>query len=250
MYWVNRLLGATLDGIYPQYCSMCRLRSHTNIALCVICQHQLSPNTVACSRCALPLPAGELSAISPQKAPLCGHCQITSSPFDRVIAPWLYDEQLAYLLHRWKYQKDQRMTPVLAYLWASRLGSEFDPPDLLIPVPLHWRKFWHRGWNQSELLTLELRRQSPMLKKIELGTRWVQRHRATAPQATLGASQRKANMLGAFTVRRRCDNLRVAIIDDVLTTGATAGAMANALRDAGASGVDLWCIARTPEPQD
>jgi ComF family protein len=250
MHLVNRLLSAALDGIYPQYCSLCRLRSNTNIPLCTMCQHQLAPNTVACSRCALPLPAAERSSISTQKTSLCGNCQRVSSPFNRVIAPWLYDEQLAYLLHRWKYQKDQRITALLAHLWVSSIDSDFDPPDLLIPVPLHWRKFWHRGWNQSELLTLELRRQSPILRKIELGTRWVQRHRATAPQATLSASQRKANMLGAFTVRRRCDNLRVAIIDDVLTTGATAGAMANALRDAGASGVDLWCIARTPEPQD
>lgn len=246
---VNRAFVTALNGIYPQYCALCKLRSDTNIPLCVPCQLQLSPNTHACGRCAVPLPSPE-SSVSARKSLVCGNCQKVAPPFDRVIAPWLYDEQLAYLLHRWKYQNDQNMTALLAHLWLCHIDPELRAPDLLLPVPLHWRKFWHRGWNQSELLTIELRRQSPRLKKIQLGSRWVQRHRATASQATLSASQRKANMLGAFTVRQRCDNLRVAIVDDVITTGATAGAMATALRDAGACSVDLWCIARTPEPQD
>ena len=252
---VNNIVDSVLEGIFPQYCYLCRLRSHNKLPLCGECRRQLSPNSHACWRCALPLaqpqPMAQPESLeNPCQVVLCGSCQVAPPPFDHVIAPWLYDEQLAFLLHRWKYRGDQRLTGLLAQLLLSGIGSTMDPPDILIPVPLHWRKFWRRGWNQSELLALELRKQSPVLAKTKLATRAVQRHRATAPQAALSAAQRRANMLGAFTVRRRCDNLRVAILDDVVTTGATAAAMANALLDAGASGVELWCIARTPEPQE
>jgi ComF family protein len=157
---------------------------------------------------------------------------------------------MAFLLHRWKFNGERRISSLLAYLWLSQQSSNTAPPDLIVPVPLHWSKLWRRGFNQSQLLGMELQRQCAALNGIKLDARLIQRHRATPAQSTLSAAQRQSNLLGAFTARRRCDNLRVAIVDDVLTTGSTANAMATTLRDAGASHIEIWCMARTPEPRD
>ena len=80
--------------------------------------------------------------------------------------------------------------------------------------------------------------------------RLLKRQRATAAQSGLDARERRRNLHNAFTVRARCDNLRVAVVDDVVTTGATANAVASALKKAGANYVEIWCLARTPQPTD
>ncbi len=241
-----------LEGLFPNYCYLCGLRSYREQPLCTSCESGLSTNSNCCSRCALPL-ARPLCQSRLEAAPppvLCGSCLCSPPSFDRVIAPWLYDEQMAFLLHRWKFHGERRLTSVFAYLWLSQLVRSSELPDLIVAVPLHWSKLWRRGFNQSELLSAEIRRQCPVIRDIKLGTRLVQRHRATSAQSGLGAYQRKSNMRGAFTARQRCDNLRVAIVDDVLTTGATAAAVATTLRDAGASYIEIWCMARTPEPKN
>jgi ComF family protein len=183
------------------------------------------------------------------KAWLCGKCQHTPPPFDRVIAPWLYAEYFAHLIHQWKFHRQWRMTPLLAALWQLQV-DDHSPVDLLVPVPLHWRKRWQRGFNQSELLCRQLQATCLELKSCELAHRLVKRQRATAAQAGMGARQRRSNLKDAFAVRGRCDGQRIAIVDDVLTTGETAAALAEALRSAGASYIEVWCLARTPHPGD
>jgi len=250
---VNKMISSALEGLFPNYCYLCGLRSYRSLPLCHDCEQGLAGNCHCCSRCALPLHqpiSGGLELEPAPEPPLCGQCLQNPPAYDRVIAPLLYEEQMAFLIHRWKFHRERRLTSLLAYLWLSRRGAYPDDPDLIIPVPLHWRKLWQRGFNQSELLGAELRSQCRQLKQVKLATRWVQRHRATIAQSGLAAAQRKSNLLGAFTARRRCDNLRIAIIDDVLTTGATASVLATTLRDAGASHIEVWCMARTPEPRD
>ena len=245
------LLGATLEGFFPNYCYLCGLRSYRDQPLCTACQCNLSSNEYCCSRCALPLPGPALQVlpICTERTQLCGQCLNSPPAFDRVIAPWLYDEQLAFLLHRWKFHRERRLSRMFAHLWLSRLNEDPELPDTILPVPLHWSKLWRRGFNQSELLAVALRKQCQVLQTVTLGTGLVQRHRATSAQSRLSAAQRVSNMRGAFTARQRCDNLRIAIVDDVLTTGATASSLATTLRDAGASTIEIWCLARTPEPQ-
>ena len=109
-------------------------------------------------------------------------------------------------------------------------------------MPLHWRKRFSRGYNQSDLLAKEIARLRGLrVKKI------VRRVKATAPQAGLSNSKRRLNMRGAFAVRKGVDlkGLRVLLIDDVLTTGATASACAKVLRRAGAKHVAVAAVART-----
>ncbi len=238
---VNKVLTALLTGLFPDHCALCGMRSFRPLPLCRECEYELQANTNCCYRCAIPLPPVlELSS-----SPLCGKCLQAPPPFQRVIAPWLYCERLAYLIQRWKFHEERGLTPLLTSLWLQQ-ADNLNPVDVLIPVPLHWRRLWQRRFNQSRLLCQQLRILAPELVPARLDHRSVYRSRPTAAQSGMGAVQRAANLRGAFTAKIRYDNLRVAIIDDVFTTGATATAMAVALRSAGASHIEVWCLARTP----
>lgn len=236
---VNNIASNLLDGLFPHYCALCGLRSHRPLALCVACEWELPANSCGCLRCAIPIPGAA------GNTRVCGRCLQSPPPFDRVVAPWLYGEYFGHLIHQWKYRRDRTMTGLLAALWLQR-AQAYGPVDVLVPVPLHWRRRWLRGFNQSELLCRELLAICPTLSDCKLATGLVKRRRATASQSGMTARERAGNLVGAFTVRGRCDNLRVAVVDDVLTTGATATAVATALAAAGAPYIEVWCLARTP----
>ena len=244
-----KLMPYVLDGLFPNYCLLCGLRSYRDFALCDPCESGLAANDVSCAQCALPIP-GPLQNPGGSRGALCGQCLLSPPAFDRVVAPWLYDEQMAFLIHRWKFHGERQLTPLLAHLWLKQFSGKLQTIDIIVPVPLHWSKFWLRGFNQSEILAAALRGQCKALQAVRLSTHLVQRHQATLPQSSLPALARKSNLIAAFTARQRCDNLRIAIVDDVLTTGATATAMATTLRDAGAAHIEIWCLARTPAPNN
>jgi len=241
---VNNIGTRLLDGLFPHHCALCGLRSHRQVPLCLDCESEMPINQDCCERCAIPLPATVAGSAT---ARFCGRCLHTPPPFDRVIAPWLYEEYLAHLIHQWKFHRERRMTALLATLWQQRAELR-SPVDLLVPVPLHWRKRWQRGFNQSELLCRQLHATCPALKSCRIAHRLVTRQRSTAAQAGLDARQRASNLKSAFKVHGSCDKLRIAIVDDVLTTGTTAAAVAAALATAGASYIEVWCLARTPSP--
>ena len=233
---VNKLNEALWDSLFPGYCLVCDLPCAGLRPLCGECRNALRANSRACERCALPLASGSL----------CGRCLESPPPFSRTLAPWLYEDCLGGIIHRWKSGGEQRLSPLLADLWLQRQ----QPPevDLLVPVPLHWRRLWQRGFNQSVLLTDALRRGHPALRQVPLLVRGLRRNRSTGSQRGLNARQRQRNLAHAFTVTAPCASLRTAIVDDVMTTGATATALAQALLNAGAAEVQLWCLARTPQP--
>ncbi|MEP1596630.1 MAG: ComF family protein, partial [Halieaceae bacterium] len=176
---------------------------------------------------------------------LCGRCLTQPPAFDQVRAAWLYDPQLAALITAWKYHRDLRLTPLLASLLLVGHAAG-EPPDLILAVPLHWRRLLWRGFNQSqELVAAAFGQQQPRAQVL------VCKRRMHSPaQSSLGARQRNTLPAHAFTVQGRCDNLRVALVDDVMTTGATAHALSLKLKAAGASHVEVWCIARTPAPDN
>ena len=245
---VDKLINTLLEGLFPNYCILCGLRSHGPLPLCMACERDLHPNTSCCHRCALPLPPPQhqLQA-GPAQQVLCGNCLQAPPLFDRVLAPWIYCDQLAHIIGRWKFHGETRLTPLLASLWLKQAATP-GSVDLLIPVPLHWRRLWQRGFNQSELLCRQLHLLAPAIAAARVDHRSVKRPRATAAQSGIGARRRATNMRGAFTATGLYANLRIAIVDDVLTTGATASALADTLLKAGANHVELWCLARTPAP--
>ena len=238
---VNRFTRWLLDGLFPQSCRLCGLASGRDIPLCRPCQQALPRNWHSCAQCALPLPPAEV------KLRICGRCQQQPPAFDAVRAPWLYDTQLAALITPWKYQRDQRLTPLLATLLLTG-EPHAPPPDLLIAMPLHWRRLLWRGFNQSEeLLAATVVQRRALAVACSSALRCTrQTHRPA--HSGLNARQRSALPADAFTVQGRCDNLRVALVDDVLTTGATAHSLSMQLKAAGASHIEVWCIARTPAP--
>lgn len=240
---VNNFGVRLLDGLFPNHCALCGLRSRRPQPLCLDCEQEMPRNHHCCTRCAIPLSPVTV----PEFERECGNCLHQAPPFDRVIAPWLYGEYFSRLIQLWKFQRDRRLTALLATLWRQQAELQYTI-DLLVPVPLHWRRQWRRGFNQSELLGRQLLNICPELRSCTLADGMVKRQRATAAQSGMNAAQRARNLVGAFTVCGPCDNLRVAIVDDVLTTGATAAAVASALKQAGAAHIEVWCLARTAAP--
>ncbi len=246
---VNSLGRLLADAFFPQRCALCGLRSDSPLPMCAGCRADLVRNAHACRRCAISLPApmpGARSSLAAGGA-ICGACLTHPPPFAQAIAPWIYDEHMAHIIQRWKYQSERWLTPLLSDLW-HRGATHSHNIDLMVPAPMHWQRRWRRGYNQAELLARQLQRQRGSPVQAAVHPTLVRRNRATRPQSGMGAGERKANLRGAFTVLGPCDNLRIAIVDDVLTTGATAAAIAHELAAAGAAHIEVWCLARTPAP--
>jgi ComF family protein len=171
----------------------------------------------------------------------CSLCRLGLTDFDTIYTFGSYADTLRELIHLFKYSQIRPLARPLGALIARAIPREHRF-DLIIPMPLHWKKRWSRGYNQSELLAKEIaRRWGVPIRKI------VRRVKPTAPQAGLSNSKRRLNVRGAFAVRKGANlkGLRVLLIDDVLTTGATAGACASVLKRAGASHVAVAVVART-----
>ena len=161
--------------------------------------------------------------------------------FDRGVAAFHYAPPIDWLITRLKFQGRLNHARLLGDLLAAHIAEQSaDPPDALIPVPLHPAGYRRRGFNQAERIATRL---APALgAPIRSGV--LQRARDTQRQSRLPANQRAANVRQAFEATRRLDDAHIAIVDDVVTTGHTAAAVAQTLRAAGAARVDLYCVAR------
>lgn len=170
----------------------------------------------------------------------CGLCQRGLTGFDGAYSFGSYEGELRALIHLFKYGKVQTLARPLGRFLRQALPRELRF-DLIVPMPMHWKRRWERGFNQAELLALEISRGT----RIPVANP-VRRIHHKAVQAGLTNAKRRANVEGAFHVKRRKSLLgkRVLLIDDVMTTGATAGACSKALKRAGASHVTLLTVAR------
>lgn len=170
----------------------------------------------------------------------CGLCRNNLSGFDAAFAFGSYDGALRQLIQLFKYGKVTTLSRTLAAMLADALPRE-RVYDFIVPMPMHWRRRWSRGFNQADLLARRLSRRLNVPVR-----RAVRRRKATPPQAGLTAAKRRANMSGAFAVIRpdALRDKRVLVIDDVFTTGATAGACARVLKRAGAAHVTILTVAR------
>ena len=216
-------------------CSLCADRTREGLDLCRQCRSELPTNSSACRLCAHPLPAGA--------APICGSCLHRPPPFS-AFAPFLYAQPLDRLIIELKFQGRLYLGRTLGMLLADAVASQAPAmPDLLVPVPLHPARLRERGYNQA----VELAR--PVGRRLGLPVAdAARRTRATPGQAGLSAKERRRNVRGSFeaVAPNRLKGKRVAIVDDVFTTGATATEMANCLKRAGAASILIWTLARTP----
>src|SRR3990167_1133696 len=226
-----------------QPCLLCDEPADSAHSLCVSCESELPWLGARCQVCALPLPHAGLT---------CGGCLRRPPRFDRVEAPWRYAFPVDSLITRFKHQAKWPLGRLLGELLSHHLLHAFDEglarPDLLLPVPLAERRQRQRGFNQAALLAQWLSEQL----QLPLQHHWLQRVIDTPAQQQLDAATRKRNLRRAFALApaSAVSGLHLALVDDVLTTGATAESLARLLKQAGAARVDIYCLARTPKPGD
>ena len=226
-----------------QQCLICDEQTDTTEPLCSACEAELPWLAEHCQVCALPLPGAGL---------LCGQCQKRPPGFSRVEAPWRYAFPVDSLITRFKHQQQWPMGRLLAALLSHHLQHAFAEglprPDLLLPVPLGRKRLRQRGFNQAEMLA------SWLAESLQLNMQphWLQRPQEGAHQQELDAAARKRNLRQAFALHPQAQvtGRHLALVDDVLTTGATADTLARLLTKAGATRVDVYCLARTPKPGD
>lgn len=232
---VYRLWRGLQQVLLPSHCLLCAGRAAGGQDLCMACADDLLRNTVCCPRCAVPLRA---------PAPLCGECLRREPAFAAAWAPFVYAHPTDLLLTRLKFGRNLAAGRVLAQQWLDAGRRRHEPlPQLLVPVPLHLGRLRERGYNQA----LELARPLAQDLNIALDRHVLVRSRATQAQSNLDAAARRRNLRGAFAVRAAATLPKhVAVVDDVMTTGATLRECAHTLRRAGVARVEAWALARAP----
>jgi len=217
--------------LLSQECLLCGGASGHDL-LCGDCANGLPYHRVpACPICALPTAGGET----------CGACLKHPPAFNRTLAAFDYAFPVDALLHAFKYAGQLPVAEALAQPLAD-LARTRPLPDALVPMPLHPARLKERGFNQAMELARALSRKLnvPVLADAAI------RQKDTAPQAGLPWKERRRNIRGAFDCRRNFTGKRLAVVDDVMTTGATLGELAKTLKKNGAE-VELWVVARTLE---
>lgn len=215
-------------------CYLCR--GAAGAVLCAACDADLPRlDGARCPRCALASPAGEV----------CGHCRARVPAYDATVAALAYDFPADVLVQALKFRGELALAPLLGALLAARIGKG-ERVDLVLPVPLAAARLRARGFNQA----LEIARPVARAAGARLEPALAMRSRDTAPQTDLPLGERAKNVRGAFGVAHALEGAAVALVDDVMTTGATLDELAATLKRAGAARVVNWVVARTPAPAD
>lgn len=221
----------------PKHCLFCLEKTHTHCDLCDHCIESLTLNHYCCQQCATPLE----QTIEPDKL-LCGNCLSHNFHYDRVFSPFLYSEDMAYLIKKLKYQQKIHYANTLSTLFIqkSHLLKNFQLPQVIIPIPMHTKRLKTRGFNQA----LELSRIFASHYQLPLNYSSFIRHRYTGLQAEMSGAKRQKNVQHAFSVKKTVTYSHIALVDDVMTTGSTVNEAARILKKSGIKQVDVWVIAR------
>lgn len=212
--------------LFAQNCELCAAPSETE-PVCAACAAELPSLPPHCPQCAEP---------SHDNA-LCGNCLKRAPAFDRTLALWRYEFPSDRLVLSLKY----RARTALAGFFARSFLAHATTVDLIVPMPLHRKRLAERGFNQA----LEIARPLANTLGLPIDPRCARRIRDTAPQTALPFESRAKNVRGAFACDKNLSGKTVAVVDDVMTTGATLNELARVLKRAGAARVENWVIART-----
>jgi len=221
----------------PSLCEVCR--SWAVSGLCPACVARFAAPRPRCARCGIGLGLA---------APACGACLGEPPPFERTVCVADYGFPWDCLVADFKFHGRAELAGVLVeQLTAAVRAAGAPPPDTVLPVPLSAARLAQRGYNQA----WELARRVARALALPTSPSVLLRPVDAAHQIELGRAERQRNLRGAFMVdpaqRSTVQGRRCALVDDVMTTGATAHAAANTLRRAGAAAVEVWVLARTPE---
>jgi ComF family protein len=240
---MRSMLGRLADFLLPPVCIGCGTRIGNHGLLCGSCFAKIDFITPPlCARLGVPLPfdAGD--------EPLSAAAIASPPVYDRARSAARYSDTMRELIQGFKY-RDRHEGLLLFARWLERAGAELlADADLILPVPLYRTRLWRRRFNQSAMLALTLSR----LRGVPVDCFVLKRVRRTASQVGLSASQRRRNVAGAFRVEKgkasQVKGKKLVVVDDVITTGATAEACARVLKRAGAARVDILTLARAVEP--
>ncbi|WP_431260659.1 ComF family protein [Roseateles chitinivorans] len=235
-------MGSGLARFWPGQCAFCRCWCRG--PLCEDCESQHPVDAgPRCALCALRLPAGTRAT----DALRCGRCAAHPMPLSRCVAAMDYLFPWDRLLLGLKFGERLEHAPLLATRLSQALElARAAPPDLIVPVPLSEQRLRERGYNQAHEIARRLVPPPGAERQSRLCALTLMRVRHTDQQAQLPLDERRGNLRGAFAVVKPVHGLRVAIVDDVMTSGATLHEAALALQRAGARDVQAWVAARTP----
>lgn len=225
-----------LDAVLPRHCILCGMSSGAS-NVCPPCSGELPRIEHGCARCGLPV-------ASPGDSP-CEHCRRQALPWDSAIAALVYEFPVDQLVQRFKFSRSLASGEFLAQAMTAAVLRYCDfAPDAIIPVPLHRSRHFSRAFNQSELLA----RYAGKVLDVPVRSTALRRKRRTRAHSGLDAISRKINIKGAFACTLSAKKHKylnhVALVDDVLTTGATTSGCAATLKAAGAGKVCVWTVAR------
>ncbi len=237
----SQLATSLLDLVYPPVCQLCNApqRAGCHEAFCETCLRQLSQLLGdQCPRCAARYPKVNPKAID------CYICHDEDYAFSQAIAWGAYDSALSSIVLRIKEQRNESLAHHIGLHFASQFQQRLQsfPIDAIVPVPLHWtRRLW-RGYNQAEVLAkaIALHLHKPYRSN------WLWRRLQTPLQASVTPTQRRKNLRQAMAagIPKRYQGQHILLIDDVMTTGATADACTRALLAAGSGSVKVAVLAR------
>lgn len=225
----GRRIGAML---FAGNCFFCRGKAAG--ILCAECDADLPRlSGASCPRCALASPGGAI----------CGRCLTQAPQYDATVAALAYSFPTDVLIQALKFRGELALAPFLAAQLAQKLGAG-RTVDIILPVPLSARRLRERGYNQALEIARDIARATRTRLEIDL----CERARDTPPQLDLPLADRAKNVRGAFHCPRLIGGARIAVVDDVMTTGATLDEIAATLKRAGAAHVENWVVARTFPP--
>jgi competence protein ComFC len=235
--WLN----AGLALIYPEVCQLCR-QARASPAECYVCAKCVAGVRFVqqpfCERCGLPFPGDITHSFE------CSDCRGAKLPFRSARSAVIAKDQVLEIVHGYKYRRALWFEPLLAQWLIAAAKPELAKEnwDFIVPVPLHPTKLREREFNQAERLARHL----SAATKISLDNSLLRRVVPTQTQTLLSREERQNNVRRAFAMRKgkSLAGQRVVLVDDVFTTGATTGACARVLRDAGAGEVCVWTAAR------
>ena len=238
----RRIGRASIDLLFPPHCTFCGValaRCSTDALLCCTCKSGLTPRLdQVCQRCCASLPNHFIADKD------CPHCRGRRFHFESVTSIGNYREQLREAVLRLKLSVNEPLMWSMGRLLADRIRrtvSDFEARTL-VSVPIHWTRRFSRGINQSEILTASIAH----ALRIPAEDRLLVCRRKTKKQGTLGAAERTRNVKGAFAICSGFDvsGGRILLVDDVMTTGATASEVAKVCKKGGAASVKVAVVAR------
>jgi ComF family protein len=235
---LNRLAASAIDLLLPPRCLSCGTPVTRSGTLCVECWRGITfLGRPCCACCGLPF------EFDLGESALCGSCAQDRPIYDRARAALRYDEDSRKLILAFKHGDRLHLAPMFGN-WLKQASAELlAETDLVLPVPLHWTRLFARRYNQAALLAQALHKVGGPPVAVD----WLVRKRRTPPQGQGGREARRRNVAGAFALKpgKSVAGLRLVLIDDVLTTGATVSECAKVLKRAGAARIDVLTLART-----